>query len=352
MRILVTGATGFIGTYLVKALAAKGHEVVGLDLWVPEDGQFRIGQGGDLVRFVRGDVRDPEAVRDAIAGCRAVFHLAAAHHDFGIDEPTYYAVNEQGSRVLCDAMDAEGIVDACFYSSCAIYGDATPPMVEDREPKPTHPYGASKLAGEKVFRAWVAKGGGRSCLVIRPTITFGPNNYANMYSLIRQVRSGRFVIAGPASNIKSLSYVENTVSATLHLWERRSAAKAEGIDAFNFIEKPDMTSRQIAETVAKALGRASAGMNIPMGLALVLAKPFDLVIALTGRNLPISSMRVRKLFRDQTKFEADKLLATGFRSPVPLAEGINRMVRWYLDVGQHRPVVWRQPPAEIRSFPR
>lgn len=341
MRILVTGATGFIGSFLVRRLVRDGHEVVGLDLWEPDPGL-------PLARFVRGDIRDPEAVRDAIQGCQAVFSLAAAHHDFGIDEPTYYAVNEKGSQILCDALDAAGITRACFYSSCAIYGDATPPLVETAEPRPTHPYGASKLAGEKVWRAWCAKGGGRSCLVIRPTITFGPNNFANMYSLIRQIEGGKFVIAGEAKNYKSLSYVENLVEATLHLWARHPG----GCDAFNFIEKPDMTSRQIAETVAKALGKSKPGPTIPMGLALLAAKPFDLIIAITGKNLPISSMRVRKLFRDQTKFEADKLAAAGFKSPVPLAEGITRMVKWYLAEGCAQAPIWRQPPAEIKTYPR
>jgi nucleoside-diphosphate-sugar epimerase len=113
-----------------------------------------------------------------------------------------------------------------------------------------------------------------------------------------------------------------------------------------------MSSRQIAETVAKALGRSRPGPTVPMWLALAAARPFDLVIALTGRNLPISSMRVRKLFRDQTKFEADKLLATGFRSAISLSDGIDRMVRWYVAEGRGQQAIWRQPPAAIQRFSR
>jgi nucleoside-diphosphate-sugar epimerase len=180
MRVLVTGATGFIGEYFCHTLRREGHSVTGLDLIPPREGL-------PLERFVRGDLRDPTAVRSALEGCDSVLNLAAAHHDFGIAHETYFGVNETGARILCD--------------------ETAKPIVESSEPHPLHDYGASKLAGEKVFRQWTAKGGGRSCLVIRPTVTFGPNNFANMYSLIRQIHRGRFVVAGDGSNVKSLSYV-------------------------------------------------------------------------------------------------------------------------------------------------
>ena len=338
MRICITGATGFIGTHFTKRLAAQGHELVGLDLYAPES-------GAPFSRFIHGDIRDPEAVRMAIEGCDAVLSLAAAHHDFGIDEPTYYAVNETGSQVVCDEADRAGIGRVCWYSSVAVYGDCPAPRHEDATPMPNNFYGASKLAGEKVFRAWAGRGGGRSLLCIRPTITFGPGNVANMYSLIRQIASGRFVTAGPGSNYKSLSYVENLISATEYLWPRQG----EGMNTFNFVEKPDLTSSQIADTIARALGRKKAGVRLPLGLVLAMAIPFDLVTAITGKDLGISRMRVRKLFVMETKFEADRLREAGFTSPVPLPEGLRRMVEWWSREGRSQAPVWRQPPATIEQ---
>jgi nucleoside-diphosphate-sugar epimerase len=339
MRICVTGATGFIGTHLCRRLTADGHTVSGIDLWPPES-------DARLDHFVRGDIRDPVAVGKALEGCDALLSLAAAHHDFGIDEPTYYSVNEAGSQVLLDACDRLGIRRVCWFSSCAVFGDAEAPRTEVTPPSPNNPYGASKLAGEKVFERWAARGEGRSALVIRPTITFGPGNVANMYSLIRQIASRKFFVAGKASNYKSLSYVENLVEATVHLWRDCPP----GMHIYNFVEKPDLTSREIAETIALSLGRRSPGPTVPMGLALLLAKPFDLVTAMTGKDLGISSMRVRKLFGWETRFEADKLLATGFRSPVPLREGLRRMVNWWLDAGSSTKPTWRQPPSEIQPI--
>jgi nucleoside-diphosphate-sugar epimerase len=336
MNASVTGATGFIGYQLVQRLLAAGHSVTGLDLIAPTEGQI-------LPAFIQGDIRDPAAVRRAIAGADAVFSLAAAHHDFGIDQATYFAVNETGSQVLCDELDRAGIRRVCWYSSCAVYGDCPAPRHEGATPRPNGHYAASKLAGEQVFRKWVDKGEGRCALVIRPTITFGPTNVANMYSLIRQIASGRFVIAGRASNYKSLSYVENLIDATIYLWDRGFT----GFELFNFVEKPDLTSRQIAQAVADALGRESPGPTLPMSAVLALAIPFDLFTMVTGKDLGVSSMRVKKLFAQETRFEAPKIGEAGFRSSVSVEEGIARMVRWWLEAGSKAAPKWRQPPAEV-----
>lgn len=108
MKTLVTGGSGFIGGYFHRELTARGHQIVNLDL-VPPTGTVAESA------FVQGDVRDPKAVEKAIHALgepvERVVHLAAAHHDFGIDHDTYYDVNENGARVLTDAMDAAGVAE-------------------------------------------------------------------------------------------------------------------------------------------------------------------------------------------------------------------------------------------------
>ncbi len=339
MHYLVTGGAGFIGRLLCTALIARGDRVTVLD--IARDAPLLDGNTSS-VRFIRGDVRDPAAVRAALDGCDAVFHLAAAHHDFGIDHATYFGVNEGAAKVLCAAMDAAGVRDVCFYSSVAIFGNAPEPHHEDSPTAPNSDYGASKLAGEHVFRRWAEGAPDRRALIIRPTVTFGAGNFANMFSLIRQIDSGLFVQVGAGDNVKSLSYVENLVDATLYLWDRPAGAP---FDAFHWVEKPDLTSAQIAAVISAALGRPAPRLRLPLEMAIALAAPFDLVIRLTGRNLPISSARVRKLAADQTKFEADKVRAAGFRPRVTLDEGIRRTVAWYRSEGRSATPVRRLPPA-------
>jgi len=342
VRILITGGSGFIASYFHRDLRALGEtDLVNLDLVDPK------GQAAEA-EFVKGDIRDPAALDRAMKGVDLVINLAAAHHDFGIEHDTYYSVNEFGSQQVCDAMDRAGIKEVVFYSTVATYGDAPTPHHEEATTAPNSPYGGSKLKGEAVFRAWSERGDGRRALVIRPTVTFGPRNFANMYSLIRQIDSGRYFRFGEGVNIKSLSYVENIVDATLFLKGVKGDKPNRDIGAFeifNFIDKPDMTSTQISDTVSTCLGKKPAP-RVPYGLGLLMAIPFDIVIKLTGKNLPISSARIRKLFKTETKFEADKILSTGYTPKVPLAEGIDRMVKWYLAEGKNQDATWHLPPAE------
>ncbi|MCP3904955.1 MAG: NAD(P)-dependent oxidoreductase [Planctomycetes bacterium] len=337
MKYCITGGSGFIGRYFCERFARSGDEVTILDLVDPTPDTPH-------ARYVKGDIRDPDACRDATAGCDRLVHLAAAHHDFGIEHDTFFDVNEQGTGILCEAMDEAGVRSACFYSTVAIYGDAPEPRTEETKPEPISPYGQSKLAGEKVLEGWTDQGDGRRCLVIRPTVTFGPRNFANMYTLIHQIARRRFVLVGRGENIKSLSYVENIVDATLYLWAKddRSA-----FDVANFIDKPDLSSLEIASEVYLALGRKVPSMHLPMWLVHLLALPFDIVIAVTGKNLPISSARVKKMFSAQTKFEADRLLESGYEPAIPLRDGIRRMVDWYVAQGCKEKAEWHQPPAEV-----
>ena len=336
-KIVVTGGSGFIGAYVCRALMERGDEVVILDLVDP-------GSESLHDRFVKGDIRDVEAVRDAFAGCDEVTHLAAAHHDFGIEESTFYDVNETGLRVITDVMDELDMKRLIFYSTVAVYGTAPPPLSEETNPEPESYYGKSKLAGEVVLKDWTAKGGGRKSLVIRPTVTFGPNNFANMYSLIRQVDNGRFFLAKGSANIKSLSYIENIVAATMFLMEKKGL---QDFEVFNYIDKPDLTSVEIAETCYKSLRKKLPSMRIPIWLLLLASKPFDLVIAITGKNLPVSSVRVRKLFVDQTKFESQKIIDAGYVAELSLEDAIQKTVDWYEATGKHESAQWHQPPKEV-----
>lgn len=332
MTVLLTGGSGFIGSRLAQHFAHAGDQGVILDLAPP-------AALPDSWRFVQADVRDAGAVKEAAAGCDALFHLAAAHHDRGISPATYFSVNRDGTSAVCEAAAAHGIRRICFFSSVAVYGGAAPPRTEETVPLPIGPYGASKLEGEQVVRKWCAGGPERRAIIIRPTAIIGPGNFANLYALCRQLDRPWFVQVGPGSNVKALGFVDNLVAATVALWGRNGE---QPVEVFNYVDKPDLTSREIVAEIRRGLGRGLRGIRIPFRLALLGALPFELGSWLSGRDLGVSRNRIRKFAAVASTFEAGKILAAGFRPPVALREGLRRTVAWYLAEGRHRP-----PPPRI-----
>ena len=339
MRIALIGGSGFIGSVLARGLRDAGHTLVNLDLRPPRDPAL-------FERAIVGDLRHPAAVAAALRGCEAVFNLAAAHHDQGIETATYFAVNEAGMQTVCTVMAEFGINRLCFYSSVAVYGESDEACAEDSPTNASSPYGASKLAGEKVCQAWVAQQPDRRLLVIRPTVVFGPGNTANMYALIRQVASRRYVQVGAGTNVKSICYVDNLVAATLYAWSQPSNEAAR---TFNYVDKPDLSSAQIVGTICQALRQPAPRWRIPLSLALLAAKPFDWYTRITGRNLTISSMRIRKFAASETVYAAGLIRERGFQPPVALGDGIARMCEWFQRTGSRQRPDPSLPPAQPAS---
>ena len=150
-RILVTGGAGFIGSHIVDRLAAEGYEIIILDdLSTGKINNVSALLKNKLVKFIKGDIRDPEIVKNSIKKCDAVIHLAAITSvTRSLREPFIVNdVNVNGTlNLLKNSLDSN-VKKFIFVSSTAVYGDNLPPLAEVMLPRPLSPYGASKLAGE------------------------------------------------------------------------------------------------------------------------------------------------------------------------------------------------------------
>lgn len=315
MAILLTGGSGFIGSHFHRYL--DHHQLVNLDLQEPS---FQHESA-----LIKGDIRNESDVRRAIQGnnIKTIISLAAKHHDFGIGHAEYFDTNEDGTRIICKVASEFNIQEIIFYSSVAVYGIREEISTEEMTPEPDSPYGASKLAGEKVLKEWAAADHNRKVLIIRPTLVFGANNRANMFNLIRQIDSGFYFHLGKAENIKSLAYVENLVKATLFLTDQLKS----GVTIYNYADEPQLTTFSIASTIAHNLGK-KIRWSLPMAVGIALGIPFDFIIKITGKNLPISTSRIKKL-STATHHSAKKLFSKGFVPQYSTQEGIEKMVAWY-----------------------
>lgn len=318
MKILVTGSSGFIASFLIPALYAVGYSVRGID-----KREVCYDLGPDF-EFVHGNILDDDKVNEAMEGVDAVIHLAAEHQDFGVSKELYYEVNGRGMECLLSAAVSEGVDKFVFYSSVAVYGARSEPTTEGLAPRPDNDYGKSKLLAEEKLRNWTAQDGRRSGIILRPTVIFGPRNLANMYRLISAIDRGRFLMIGDGSNIKSVGYVENLVSFTIYLLEKMQP----GLKIFNYSDPPHMISRSLVAKIAQNLEKRLPRFSVPDWLAFGLGRGLDIVSRVTGRNLPITGARMKK-FTTPTHHLAPAVDGTGFVRPFSLDEGLRRTIEWY-----------------------
>jgi nucleoside-diphosphate-sugar epimerase len=319
MRVLVTGSSGFIARFLIPGLAARGHEVVGIDT--------RAGGNFDShFRFVQANILDEGAVGRVMQQVDLVVHLAAEHKDFGVSESMYHEVNVEGTDNLLRSAAKFGVGRFVFFSSVAVYGKSPVPTHEEQAPVPDSPYGKTKLLAETRIEGWAKTDSGREVVIVRPTVIFGPWNYANMYRLIDSVAKRRYLGVGMGTNIKSIGYVENVADATLFLIERMKA----GVQLFNYADSPHLTTGELVRYIAADLHVRVPFVRFPRSMALAAAFPFDVLARATGKDLPLTSKRIDK-FTSPTHHLADKIRAIGYQPPYALQDGIRKTVAWYLD---------------------
>lgn len=311
-EILVTGGTGFIGSRLVEALLQAGERVRILD---------KIAGKSNLDATLIGDVRNIDCVRAACAGVKTVYHLAAEHRDNVTPISLYREVNVGGARNLALAADASGVQRIVFTSTVAVYGLENPAANEASTPEPFNEYGRSKLEAETVLIAWAKKDPKRSLTIVRPCVVFGEGNRGNVYNLLRQIHSGRFVMIGTGKNKKSLAYVGNVVGFLANLCK-----SAPGIAVLNYADKPDLTTHELVSIADKYLHTSALTRpHLPVLIGLLIGYAFDALSTVIRKDLPISSVRVRK-FCAETSVSTARLDQSGFARPYTLEEGLRRMI--------------------------
>jgi nucleoside-diphosphate-sugar epimerase len=311
--ICIVGGSGFIGSRLTTDLRAGGSRVRVVDIVAP----------GLDTEYNPGDVRDLTSLVDAMANCGAIVNLAAAHRDDVRPRRLYDEINVEGARNVCKAAEAHGIGTIVFTSSVAVYGTAPENAGETQPHRPFNDYGRTKSEAERVYLDWQARDPGvRRLVIVRPTVVFGPGNRGNVYTLISQIATGRFLMVGDGQNRKSMAYVDNVSGFIAQLLSGRP-----GTYIYNYVDKPDLTMNELVAIVRDALGKPPrAPIRIPYWLGIGIGHGCDVLARTIGRNLPVSRIRVEK-FCASTVWCADRALTeTDFVPRVPLHTGLKEMI--------------------------
>ncbi len=313
MHIFITGGSGFIGTYLSRDLLKEGHKVTIYDKQESETYP-------DLC--IVGDVRDKEKLSSSMQGVDAVYHLAAEHRDDVRPASLYYEVNVGGAENIVCALKKNDINRLIFTSTVSVYGLNSGEPNEDSPVKPFNDYSESKYKAETVFSKWADYNDTNCLITVRPTVIFGENNRGNVYNLLNQIVSDRFIMVGNGKNKKSMGYILNLSQFLITL-----LGSTPGSHLYNYADKPDLNIEEIVRLALNTLGkRSDLSFRFPYVIGLFGGYAFDLLSKVTGKTYPISSIRIKKFCSD-TRISANKLNNTGFVAPYTLTEGLNRMIK-------------------------
>lgn len=322
MWIAVTGASGFVGPRVIAGLAEKGHtgyaisrrEMINLPegwSWLPR------------AQVLNGEIlgRGNRAPPDWSIHLEVKQHVAAPTER---DRAEFQRVNVDGTREWLAWCTRVGVEKFAYFSTIKAVGESKTCQDETSDSAPSTPYGASKRRGEELIRSWVSESSQRHALILRPAVIYGPGNRANIYSMVQAINRGMFFLVGRNENVKSMISVTNVAAAVCHLLERSKP----GVDVFNLVDGTNHTVRDIAQIVARQLGKSERIRSLPLGGARFAAGVAEVLKRGIGIDLPLSRSRLNALL-ETTHFSSRKLLETGFVHPQTTEQGLAEMVAWY-----------------------
>lgn len=310
MRVLVTGASGFVGSVLCADLTRRGA-LVRRAVRSPD---------GDIPETVAvGDVGPRTDWRAALDGVDAVVHLAARVHVVRDSAASplseYRRVNIEGTRQLAQAAAQAGVRRLLLVSSIKVNGEVTRrPFTEDDPPKPVGAYAISKWEAEQ---ALIEASGrlGLEWVVLRPPLVYGPGVGANFLGLLHAVATRRPLPLGAIENRRSLAYVGNLVDAIHCCLVQQEAANR----TFLIGDGEDVSTPDLVRRLACALGVSPRLLRVPVPLLRTggwLVGQRAAIERLAG-SLQVDSGRLRSVL--------------GWVPPHGLEQGLAATARWYRD---------------------
>ena len=317
MHALVTGAGGFLGGALVLRLVASGHRVRGLVRGTPP-----AAPRGDALEWVRGDVTLGTSLGPALSGVDVVFHLAGIRR--APVRRTFFEVNAEGTRVVCDASWRSGVRRLVLAGSLAAVGPSRPdrPHVESDPFLPEEWYGESKAEAERIA---LQPRGQLEMTVVRPPRILGPADRENLV-FFKLIRRGIRLCIGGGPRPLSVVDVDDVVDLLMLLAERPEAVG----EAF-FCPGPETTTLEdIQDRAAAVLGVHPRTLTLSPYVLRTLAAAADVASRVTGRHLPLNRKLARQLLAPAWTCSGDKAAGRlGWRPRISVQDSIARSAAWY-----------------------
>lgn len=325
MRILVTGASGFIGSGLVSELEAQGHDVSAL-MRPTASGEYLKG-----VKFTRlaGDLLDQDSLARACEGIEAVIHLAGLTAAKNREE--FFKYNAEGTKNLAHAASKAGVKKFVYISSLAAGGPSIG-LAPKSEKEPDHPvsmYGESKLRGELFLEEFKGK---LPFIILRPPMVYGPRD-KNIYLFFQTIQKNWMPIL-PAKTTTGHKYysaihVDDLIQVMIQSLTISSEVYQKG-EHFYVSDGKIYTYERIMELIASELNVKPIRVKVPGSVVSVLARGGTLAGRILQRNLPFNSDKLNELNPDYWICSPNKLNeAISFKPKYTMETGIPQTVAWY-----------------------
>ncbi|RDE12697.1 MAG: hypothetical protein C4K49_09855 [Candidatus Thorarchaeota archaeon] len=325
MKVLVTGATGFIGHKFAERLASEGHEVFALVRKTSD--KTRIPDG---VQIREGDMLDEPSLKEAVKGVQAVVHFAAYFDFYPRDKGLLYRVNIDGTRMLANACVGKSVERFIYCSSTEAIGPvAHPPANEESELRPSFDYGHVKDLAEQVVRQ-VTKDTGLPHIILRPTGVMGEGDFYTAYEVIKALNEREIpVLPGDGEKSIMYTYVDDVVDGFVKALTSGNALNN------TIILCPDVgiKYKDLIEFFCTCLGVKPPKRRVPTTLAML---GIGLLSPMKNRkkNTFLWHMKtVRSMDEERTYSNEKAKQLLGWTPKYTMQEGIKRVIDWYFANG-------------------
>jgi dihydroflavonol-4-reductase len=318
---LVTGATGFVGSAVARALLERGHRVRVL----ARPNSDRRNLAGLAVEIAEGDMEDARSLARAVAGCRYVYHVAADYRIWVPDPAPMFRANVEGTRDLLTAALDAGVERVVYTSSVATLGlvaggsadEETPSSIADM----IGPYKRSKFVAEEVVRELVRERG-LPVVIVNPSTPVGPHD-------VKPTPTGRLIVEAARGQMPAFVDTGLNIVHVDDVAEGHLAAAEKGRVGERYILGGDnLALAEILAEVAQAVGRRPPWLRVPHGVLFPVAIGAELAARVTGRD-PFVTLDGVRMSRKKMYFTSEKASRELGYAARPAREGIADAVSWF-----------------------
>jgi len=348
VKVLVTGAAGFLGGHLIDMLVERGDEVRAMVRPVEDTSYLRTLARTAPVEIVNGDLTDVASLKQAVQGVERVYNVGAKTGPWG-NEAIYRAINVQGLADLVHAAMDAGVQRIVHTSSITVYGHSLHGLVTEEQSyhAEDNPYSRTKIAGERLL-ANLVRDKGAPVVIVRPAWIYGPRDTASFAKYVSRVASGKFFLIGSGHNIVPTVYVRDVAQGLLKAGDAGNEVIGR---AYTLANDEHVTQATYLNTIADALQVRRITLHVPFAALYGAGRSAELAWQALGRRNaappPLTTYGIT-LQGGEQRFSIDKARRElGYAPEFPLERGVAEGVQWYLA----RHTLTENPTlAEIEGF--